>query len=71
MAELSRLDAGHESGQIICHALGIDPAQCRAVDICWRVGEMPYARVELWLNERAVFQIIQLAPVSESEDSDG
>jgi hypothetical protein len=66
-------DAGHESGQIICHALGIDPAQCLAVDICWRVGEMPYARVELLLNEGVVHQIIHLAPidrVSESEDSD-
>jgi hypothetical protein len=56
------IDVGRESGEIICHALGIEPNMCRAVDIRWRPGEIPYAEVELYLNERAVFEIIRLRP---------
>lgn len=55
-------DAGRESGQILCHALGLDPRDVRAVTIRWRAGEVPYAEVELYLNEGVVFEIIQLRP---------
>ena len=57
-----RVDVGRESGEIICRALGIEPNMCRAVDIHWRAGEIPFARVELYLNERTVYEIIQLRP---------
>lgn len=57
-----RYDLGRESGVILCHALGLDPDHVRAIRIEWRAGEMPYAEVELFLNERAVFEIIQLRP---------
>lgn len=55
-------DVGRESGQILCHALGLDPRDVRAVTIRWRAGEVPYAEVELYLNEGVVFEIIQLRP---------
>lgn len=63
----SRLDTGRESGEILCRALGLEPREVRAITIRWRAGEVPHARVEMFLNERVVFEVIQLRPVSHAE----
>jgi hypothetical protein len=57
-----RRDVGRESGIILSHALGFNPKDVRAIHIHWQAGEMPYAEVELYLNEHAVFEIVQLRP---------
>ena len=57
-----RIDTGRESGQILCHAFGLDPRDVHAITIYWRAGDIPYAEVEMFLNERVVFEIIQLRP---------
>ena len=56
------MDVGTESGQVLCRALGLDPFHVQAITIHWRAGEMPYAAVEMLLNEQAVYEIIQLEP---------
>ena len=56
------IDSGRESGQILCHAFGLDPREVRAITIRWRAGDIPHAEVEMLLNERVVFEIIRLQP---------
>jgi hypothetical protein len=56
------IDFGTESGKVLRHALGLDPAETVAITIHWRAGEVPTARAELLLNERVVYEVIQLEP---------
>jgi len=57
------IDTGTESGKLLCQALRLDPREVRAIHIHWQANELPYASVELYLNEQAVHRIIQLRPV--------
>lgn len=61
------IDVGRESGEIMCRALGLDPQQVHAITVRWRVNEVPTAEVEMFLNERAVYEIIMLRPVPRGE----
>lgn len=63
---MRRIDTGRESGEILCRSLGLDPGEVMAISIHWRAGEVPYAEVELMLNEGVIVEIIKLRP----EDSD-
>jgi hypothetical protein len=55
-------DDGRESGQILCSALGLNPHEVKEITIRWRPGELPFAEVEMLLNERVVYEVIQLGP---------
>ena len=50
-------------GDAICRQWGIDPGQCTAIDVHWRPGQLPYARVSLLLNEGVVGELLSLVPL--------